>query len=474
MAKSFFFYDLETSGLDPREDRIMQFAGQRTDENFQPVGDPYNLLVEMKDDTLPAPSALMVTGITPQKTLEEGYSEPDFCKILIDQVFTPDTTVVGFNNIRFDDEFIRYTLWRNFYDPYEWAYKDGRSRWDLLDVARMTRALRPEGIVWPVDSEGRATNRLELLTEANGIDHRNAHDALSDVSALIAVTELIHNTQPKLFDYLYQMRDKNAVKRLVNLDDRKPFVYVSGRYDSQFNKATVAVPVAPAPNGNVMVYDLRYDPSEFLELDENDLAKKIFASHEERKAEDFVPLPVKVLQYNRCPAVAPLGVLNEGEGWHLIGINSDTVERNRAKLFESDDFARKLEKIFANQREFKKSDNPEAQLYDGFIDGRDKLRAESVRQATPDDIASLKPNFDDARLKQLFTIYRARNFPRAASNDERASYDQFRHQRLETQLKSFLPDLERQHHREDLSDHQKFVLEELKLWLESLVVINED
>ena len=169
MAQTFFFYDLETSGLSSRQDRIMQFAGQRTDMNLEPIGEPYNILVKLNDDTLPSPDALMVTGISPQKTLEEGYTESEFSRILTEEIFTPDTIAVGYNNVRFDDEFVRHLFWRNFYDPYEWSWKDGRSRWDLLDVIRMTRALRPDGIIWPLDTEGRATNRLELLTKENGI-----------------------------------------------------------------------------------------------------------------------------------------------------------------------------------------------------------------------------------------------------------------------------------------------------------------
>ena len=143
MPQTFFFYDLETSGLNPRQDRIMQFAGQRTTLDFEPIGEPYNILVKLNDDTLPSPDALMVTGITPQQTQAEGYTEAEFARILVNEVFTEDTIVVGFNNIRFDDEFIRALFWRTFNDPYEWAWRDGRSRWDMLDVVRMTRALRP-------------------------------------------------------------------------------------------------------------------------------------------------------------------------------------------------------------------------------------------------------------------------------------------------------------------------------------------
>jgi exodeoxyribonuclease-1 len=173
-------------------------------------------------------------------------------------VFTPDTIAVGFNNIRFDDEFIRHILWRNFYDPYEWSWKDGRARWDFLDVVRMTRALRPDGITWPLTEEGRSTNRLELLTKCNGIEHENAHDALADVDALVAVAGLIKTHQPQLFEYLFSMKDKRAVQELVNLDNKQPFVYTSGRYGGDHDFTTVAFPLTSGKNGAVVVYDRRH------------------------------------------------------------------------------------------------------------------------------------------------------------------------------------------------------------------------
>ena len=374
MAATFFFYDLETSGLSARDDRVMQFAGIRTDMELNPIGEPYNLLVALNDDTLPSPDALMVTGISPQKTLDEGYTEAQFAKILAEEIFTPDTIAVGFNNVRFDDEFVRHLLWRNFYDPYEWCWKDGRSRWDLLDVVRMTRALRPDGIEWPVDAEGKPTNRLELITKANGITHEAAHDALSDVEALIDVTRLIKTKQPQLYSYLLTVRNKKEVQALVNLDDKKPFVYASGRYENEWNKITVAFPIAPAPNSNVLVYDLRYDPTPFIALSEKELADKVFASWEERQKDDFVKLPVKQLQYNRCPAVAPLGVLAAGDGWTKVGLDEATVAKHSKLLLANPAFAERLRSVFERKREYV-AEMPNARL----------LVIENSRHATPLD-----------------------------------------------------------------------------------------
>ena len=82
IEQTFFFYDLETSGLNPREDRPMQFAGIRTDLNLKQIGDPVNVLIKLSEDTLPSPHAIMVTKITPQSTLADGFTEAEFCKYI--------------------------------------------------------------------------------------------------------------------------------------------------------------------------------------------------------------------------------------------------------------------------------------------------------------------------------------------------------------------------------------------------------
>lgn len=465
MAQTFFFYDLETSGLSARDDRIMQFAGMRTDMDLNPIGEPYNVLVALNDDTLPSPQALLVTGITPQQTVADGYTEAQFAKILNDEIFTEDTIAVGFNNIRFDDEFVRHLFWRNFYDPYAWCWRDGRSRWDLLDVVRMTRALRPEGIVWPV-VDGKATNRLELLTKENGIDHFKAHDALSDVEALIAVTKLIKEKQPQLYDYLLKMRNKKAVQALVNLDDKKPFVYTSGRYDAEYQKTTVAFPLTAGRNGGAVVYDLRYDPTPFVDLDEKALAAKLFASWEERQADDFVKLPVKELQYNRAPAVAPLGVLEQEDGWSKIQIDKETIQKHQTILLKAPHFAENLRVVYESRPAFKKSSDVEAQLYDGFLEPRDAVRCEAVRNADERQLADFHPEFADTRLPELLMHYKARNYPKTLSASEATAWETWRTAHIQKSLPGFMKAMQVSSAKAD--ENGQYVLQELLLWLESI------
>ncbi|MDL2327927.1 exodeoxyribonuclease I [Ruminococcaceae bacterium OttesenSCG-928-A11] len=456
--KTFFWYDLETSGLSARKDRIMQFAGQRTTLDLEPIGKPENILVKLSDDTLPSPEALLVTGITPQKTLQEGIPEHEFCKKITTNIFTPNTIAVGYNSIRFDDEFIRHTLWRNFYDPYEWTWQDGRSRWDLLDVVRLTRALRPDGIKWPVDASGKANNKLEQLASLNNIEQKHAHDALSDVEALIGVAKMLKEKQPKLFKYLLILRDKNEINKLVNLDNPKPFVYASGRYVCP-DKTTVAFPIHHGrTGGSCLVYDLRIDPTT---IDFKNLNKDY----------PWWDLPIKEIQNNRCPAIAPLGVLNE-ESQNRLDLPLDKIHENIAKLEKNRGIVDQIIEIWNSRPEYPRSQDVEDQLYDGFISDADKFKIKSVRESTAEQLADFHPDFADERLPELLFRYKAREFPKSLSEDEHKKWQEFKSAKFKKELPNITKTIEELSR--TINDPQKqFILDEIQLFLESNMPINE-
>ena len=470
---TFYFYDLETSGIDPRKDRIMQFGGQRTDMDLKSVGKPDNVLVKLSDDVLPEPDAVLIHGITPQKTKFEGISEAEFAKYLTVHVSVADTIIVGFNNIRFDDEFIRHLLWRNFHDAYEWQWKNHCSRWDLLDAARMTRALRPDGIKWPFAPDGKPTVRLELLASINKLTHDGAHDALGDVRASIAVARLIRNKQPKLFDYLLSLRNKNEVELLVNKSE--PVLYTSGRYPSQFEKTTVAIKVIAHPEGRgMLMYDLRTDPADFINLSPAELAARRSA-----RGEDVPYFPVKLLSYNRSPAVAPLSVL-DNESIARLKLDKDIIAKNLAKLRSARDFGNNL--LAALQSVFPKrqpelvidEQQVDSQLYDGFVSDSDRIKMSVVRAAEPSELNDFQKNFSDDRLKSLLPLYKARNFPTSLSAKEKVWWQSFKAKRLlsgeETSLAAkYFKRLEELNQQKRLTKEQKYLLNELKLYGKSIL-----
>lgn len=454
----------------------MQFAAQRTDMDLKPVGEPYNYLIRLTLDVLPDPEAVLITGITPQKTIEEGISEAEFLKIFQSDIATAGTIFTGFNSVRFDDEFLRFMHYRNFYDPYEWSWKDNRSRWDMLDVVRMTRALRPDGIKWPFRSDGVPTNRLELLTELNKISHTQAHDALSDVQATISVARLIRDRQPKLFSYLLEMRDKRAVAKLIESD--QPFLYTSGRYQNDFEKTTVAMRLgnlADQPQA-VFVFDLRYNPAEYIDKSADEIAVAWQQSFDERPFH----IPVKLMRYNRCPAVAPMGTLDKASQKRL-SLDVDTVTTHKQQLTVH---KKTLAKLFADayqalqatdQTELIEKDiqDVDSRLYDGFIPDADKSLMRRVVSSQPEKLTSANFAFQDERLQQLLPLYKARNFPEHLSAEERTIWEDFRKQRLlgggeQSRVHQFAKRLQACAIKNS-SPEASYLIEELKLYAESIL-----
>lgn len=474
MAASFFFYDLETSGISPFSARIMQFAGQRTDLDLRPIGDPVNVLIRLSEDILPEPDAVLITGITPQQTIADGVTEAEFLQLFSEQAATPGTIMMGYNTVRFDDEFMRCLHYRNFYDPYEWQWQDGRSKWDLLDVVRMTRALRPAGIEWPFDVHGKPTNRLELLTALNKLDHAHAHDALSDVNATIAVARLIRNKQYKLFEYLLDKRDKRKVMELTQ--NGQPFVYVSGKYPSQFEKATVAIEIIAHPKKQgVLVYDLRHDPTQYRDLSPEQLAEL----WRWKKDSTEPRLPIKTLPYNKCPAVAPLNVLDAASQQRLH-IDLAAVRRHAAVLASIPDLAQKLLRaleLLENKEQTKllsTEKDVDNCIYDGFFGPADKQKMAVVRAARPEELSDLHLDFDDHRLNTLLPLYKARNFRASLTSDERAAWEKTCQTKLlsggqHSRMAKYFTRLQEIVAAGNLTSHQEYLIEELRLYGESIM-----
>jgi exodeoxyribonuclease-1 len=479
MSASFFFYDLETSGFGTARARIMQFAGQRTDWALNPVGEPVNVLIKMTEDVLPDPDAVLITGITPQDTLANGITEAEFLRLFTEEVATPNTIFVGYNNVRFDDEFMRCLHYRNFYDPYEWQWQDGRSRWDLLDVVRMTRALRPQGIEWPFDINGKPTNRLELLTGLNKLSHAHAHDALSDVTATIEVARLIQAKHTKLFEYLLSMRDKRKVKELAIAG--QPFVYTSGKYPSEFDKTTVVQVACEHPKKQgVLVFDLRHDPSQYASFTPEQLAE----AWRWKKDAAEPRLPVKTLSYNRCPAVAPLGVLDT-TSQERLKLDPHMIQKHSRALKNMRDLPEKLYKALeildTHQQTSLVSVEQDVDncMYENFFDGDDKQAMRVVRAAAPEELGDLGLNFRDHRLNTLLPLYKARNYPKSLTSEERAEWERFCEHKLllggqHSKMAQFGVRLQEIAAAGGLTAHQEYLLEELRLYAESIMPASPD
>lgn len=430
MVASIFWYDFETTGINPRADRPLQVAGIRTDLELNEIDDPINLYCTLSDDILPHPQACLVTGITPDILALKGLKEVEFFKKLEQQLSQPQTCTAGYNNIRFDDEVVRYGLYRNFYDPYAREWQAGNSRWDIIDLLRAAYALRPEGIVWP-ELEGQVSLKLELLTKENGIAHEQAHDALSDVRATIALARLVKEKQPQLYQYLFDLRLKREAQARIPL--LKPIVHISGRFSAERHYMSIVLPLAKHPtNANaIIVCDLQKDISPLFDLSAEQIAQYLYTRHDDLP-EDIPPIPLKLIHVNRCPVVAPLGVLRKQDVERLqLDVEFCLAQAEQLKV-EQSTWYDKLVSVYRSDS-ISISDeieDAEQQLYAGFLSVRDKRLCDAVRSLDPARLIDEMAHFEDGRLPTLLFRYRARNYPETLLNDEKKIWFDFCRQRL--------------------------------------------
>jgi exodeoxyribonuclease-1 len=439
---SFFWHDYETFGRVPRRDRPAQFAGARTDAALREIGDPVMLFCQPAPDCLPDPESCLLTGITPQHCQAHGVPEHAFADAVLQALGAPGTVGVGYNTIRFDDEVTRHLFWRNLIEPYGREWQNGCGRWDLLDTVRCAYALRPDGLQWPQHDDGRVSFKLEHLTQANGLAHAAAHDALSDVRATIALARLVRDHQPRLFDFCLKLRKKEAVWQEIGSlangaqDGKRPFLHISGMYPAERGCLGLVWPLAPHPTNKneLIVWDLAHDPTELLALDADTLRLRMFS-----KAADLpdgvARLPIKTIHTNKSPVV--IGNLKTlqpalAERW---GLDMAQGLRHAAQAAAQADAlaAMPWRAVFQRPAPAQAPDVDE-DLYGGFIGPADRRTLDRLRglggEALAAKLSGRGPAFEDGRLEELLFRYRARNWPATLDDAEQARWLQHCQARL--------------------------------------------
>ncbi len=427
---SFFWFDFETTGTDPVRDRPIQFAGIRTGLNFNPIGEPIMFYCRLAKDVLPQPEACLLTGITPQYVNREGLCEAELMQVVEEQLSQPGTCALGYNTIRFDDEVVRHGFYRNFIDPYAREWQNHCSRWDIIDLVRMTYAMRPEGIVWPKGEDDKVSMKLEALTKANNITHEQAHDALSDVYGTIEIAKLIREKQPKLFDYYLKMRQKHELQQFIDPIRMKPFLYISDMFNQACKYSAFVVPIVPHPTNKngVIIYDLMADAQPLLDLSVEEIRHRVFTRQKE--LDEITQLPLKVIYYNKSPAVAPATFLKDKFVVERLALDGDICCRNLELLKKQSNLMEKISAVFI-QKEHTVSNDPDLMLYSGgFFSREDRVRMEIIRTTPPGALNELEMLFDDCRLPEMLIRYIGRNYPSYLSEQQRSEWEEYRMIRL--------------------------------------------
>jgi len=429
--QTLFWHDYETTGTNPQKDSPVQFAGVRTDYEFNQLEEPLVVYCKPSLDSLPHPDACLITGITPAIADKLGLCQAEFTRLIYEQMARPNTCSLGYNSLRYDDEVTRNCLYRNFYDPYAREWQHGNSRWDIIDVARAAHALRPQGIVWPKNIDGRPDFKLEEICKANLISHDTAHDALSDVYATQALAKLIKKAQPKLYGFLWKNRNKSSALELMQLGRMIPVVHISGKYPALKNCLAIVLPICKHPENpnGVIVYDLSIDPEPLLTLSASEIRERIFTATKDLP-EGVERIPLKTVHINKCPVLAPLSVIRL-EDERRLELDLEASRKNIHKINASYGLVAKLAEVFKQQNFDLQESDPDLEIYTGgFFSDADKRCMALIRSMSSIELTHQRFSFSDQRLPEMLFRYRARNYPETLTNDEAAKWRKFCVERL--------------------------------------------
>ena len=468
---NFYFYDLETTGLDPFGDRIMQFGGQRVDENLEPLNEVEEFYVKLSGDILPTPGAILVHKILPQTVNVEGVSEYQFLQWLHKKVYKPKTIYAGYNSVHFDNRFLYYLHWRNFAS--QPPMFESPASLDIYHLACLAVDLRPQGLKWPPPDPVKKSPHLDLgaLSTANKIKNLDSHRAAGDTVTTIALAKLFKKTQPKLLDHCLQLLKPKFVKKIISQTDQ-PFVYNHYSNLAFGSRTTLAAIVAEHPTrvGCYIVYDLRCDITPWQNLNAYQLSlalKKI-------NLKPRTPTPFSVLDINKIPLVAPLSVLDKDSSRRLK-LKKTQINKNFQALRKSN-LAKLLPKAYLELTAKPRSTvSLEKTLAQTPISANDKLKRQQIYKAKPDKIANLNLEFDNPTFKHLQFLYQARNFPKSLTTEQIIAWEEYKTQiflkgkpsglnifkrQVRRSLKQFKPENEAENTN---------LLEELQLYIESLL-----
>jgi exodeoxyribonuclease-1 len=191
-------------------------------------------------------------------------------------------------------------------------------------------------------------------------------------------------------------------------------------------------------------------------------------------------IPVKKLQFNRCPSIAPLAVLRDEDAKRLK-LDRKLIDENYKKLINSTELIANILKardIMNNEREQlnkKERSMVESKLYDGFIGDEDRMNMVKVHSNNFN--LEYPPDFKDKRLAELYPLYVARNYPEHKTDEIDALWQKHRTNILlggkeNSRMAKYLKSIDDILNRPSVSSEQRYLMDELKLWAEAILPVD--
>ncbi len=405
--KTYLFYDVETSGLNPAFDQILTFAGIRTDLQLNEI-ERHSLVIQLRKDIMPSPGAFVTHGLIGD-ILTKGLTEYRAALQLHALFNAPGTVSVGYNSLGFDDEFLRFLFYRNLLDPYSHQYANGCSRMDMLPVAALYRVFCESALDWPCLENGKPSLKLELISRANGFETSgHAHEAMADVEALVALSKKFAG-MPDVWAYACHFFDKE--KELPRISG---ITTSCGAGASTF-KLGIAVSASFGPALNYLAPVFLIGRSEayknqdlWVRLDlpwevDPDTGMLKWAVIRKRAADETIVLPCLDRFWNRLDQAAA----------HRAFENMETLKTPTDMVLNT------IDACIEYQYPFIPDLDPDAELYQaGFFSGFEKREMAAFHGAPDGQKPKVLSSMKSSRIRKLAGRILSRNFDHIAFDNQ--------------------------------------------------------
>ena len=355
---SYLWYDLETSSLATVWAVPLQAAFVATGADLVPSREIV-LRARLPAHVVPSPDALLVTGLDPDRIEAAPLSQLELMRAIAGVIDAASpATVVGFNTIAYDEEVLRHGFFQTLLPPYATSMP-GYQRADVLIMLRAVAMLSPDAVTIPVTAEGKATMRLGPVCRANGIvfDDADAHDALNDVRATIALFRLVRERAPAIVAAMLANARKSGPAGLL----ARPEPLGLGLFGGIIPAGGIMS--VPGNGASWAVADLSIDPG-YLDATPQQLGDLLF---------DIGERPIRLVKTNAQPILLPWEMAAHAARGEMPSTAQcqERLARIRGHARFRDNLAVALAGRFADREP---SPWPDANLYSGgFISREDAM-----------------------------------------------------------------------------------------------------
>ena len=388
----YVFYDTETTGVETSFDQILQFGAIYTDDDLNEV-ERLDLRCQLLPNVVPHPKALIITGVGPETFLnEELPSHYEMVETIRSKLIEwSPSLILGYNSIDFDEVLVRQALYKTLHDPYL-TNTLGNLRADVLSLVRAANSLAPGVLEVPLNEKGRPTFKLDQLAPANGFEHTNAHEALSDVEATIFMARKIKESLPHIWESAKQTASRKLATEMIT--ETPCFVQSVTYFGTPYNYVMTFAGNNPKIPYQVTGFDLDNNPEYYLDADVDGLIDAITKQ----------PKAIRKIRSNASPVILAADDILEffettAESLETYKERAGALVGNHAFQSRVGDALARISDDAAEGRE--ESPYIEEQIYSGFLTPQDKARLVEFRKSNWESRLTIVNSLADPRYREL-------------------------------------------------------------------------